>query len=558
MKTLNNRFTQQEIYLWTLLFFAFLIIASGCSLSGVDNSTEDVTEEDLQAASQILGESLSDETSGVMGSLNDAVTTISSDGFVRTSAAKGDEDDNSGRGREFNFSYSYDPATGTHTLAFKRAVTEPDFSKSVTDTLKYIYTDNSGSFIAFPKANKERIETIDFKGFREGSLNSPRRNSFFVRNDTFLIDGVSEASNTLLIDGVHNGQGNFEGTNEEGIQLERDYTLEINFLDIQIDKPTVQKNQSLVQGVTGTLTYELVVTKTQNGSSSTKTIRGTIEMNGDGTALLRFERFRKLFQINLDDGDVRDQDDEFEGKVTGVNLERSTFAMANGRIVKITDNTVIDEEGDLFNLEQVARALEEGNRVRAEGEGFVDGDVFVATEVEFETDGDDETGRAGFEAFIHNVNLENGKVILQDERVILITDNTVIDDSGDFQSLAAVKEALELGKLVVADGIGVETDEEGISLIAEEIRFDEVERDVFEFEDHVIAVNLEANALTLEDERVVWVNEETEIDSSGEYQSLAAVKEALEQDIRVLASGKAVESDKEGIDLIATVIRFDN
>ncbi|MGK7370625.1 MAG: hypothetical protein ACNS64_10445, partial [Candidatus Halalkalibacterium sp. M3_1C_030] len=306
---------------WAFSLIALLILISGCSISGINKQEEEITQEDLQAASRILGESLSDETSGVMGSLTDAITGISSDGFVRTTSAKSmsDDDENSGRGRESNFSYSYDPETGTHTLAFLRSITKPDFSKSVKDTLKYIFTDNNGSFIAAPRVNRDRIETIDFKGWREGMLNSPRRNSFFVRQDTFLIDGVSQASNLLLIDGVHNGEGNFRGTNGQGNTLERDYQLEINFLNVQIDKEIVSQNQSLEQGVTGTLTYEMVVEKTNNGSSSTKTLRGTIEMNGDGTALLRFERFQKLFQINLDDGDVHDHDDEFEGRVTSVN-----------------------------------------------------------------------------------------------------------------------------------------------------------------------------------------------------------------------------------------------
>lgn len=541
---------------WALTLMAFLLIFSGCSISGIDKQDEEITEEDLQAASQILGESLSDETSGVMGSLNDALTTISSDGFVRTGAAKADDDDNSGRGREYNFSYSYDPATGLHTLAFKRSVSKENFSKSVTDTLKYIFTDNSGNFIAYPRANKDRIETIDFKGFREGTVNSPERNSFFVRNDTFLIDGVSDASSILAIDGVHNGEGNFEGTTDEGVQLERDYTLEINFLEIQINKALVQENQSLVQGVTGTLTYELVVNKTQNGSSSSKTIRGTIEMNGDGTALLRFERFQKLFRISLDDGDVRDEEDEFEGKVASVNLEQSTFSLAGGRTVKITDNTVFDDDGDLDNLEQVKRALEEGERVSAEGEGYVDGDLFVAEEVEFEINEDDqESDIFDFEAFIESIDLENSKIILQDERVLHITDTTQFDDSGDYQTLVAAKEALELGKLVVADGIGTKTEEGNV---VSEIRLDEAEREEFEFEGSALEVNLEDNIIWINEERSVWINEETDIDSSGDFQSLAAVKEALAQGLSVFVSGKAVETNKEGIDLIATLVRFDD
>ncbi len=457
---------------------ALLLVITGCSISGVDKQDEEITQEDLQAASQIIGESLSDETSGIMGSLNDALTGISSDGFVRTTSAKSlsddDDDDNSGRGRESNFTYSYDPETGTHTLTFLRSITKPNFSKSVKDTLKYIFTDNSGAFIAAPRVNRERIETIDFKGSREGNVNTPRKNSFFVRNDTFLIDGVSEASNLLLIDGVHNGEGNFEKTNDQGNTVDRSYELEINFLDVQIDKSVVRQNQSLEQGVTGTLTYEMIVEKTNNGSSSTKTIRGTVEMNGDGTALLRFERFQKLFQINLDDGDVRDQDDEFEGRVTSVNIENSTFTLAGGRVVRITDETTIENDGDLFSLQEVADALQAEKRVEAEGDGFLDDDVFVATQAKFETEDDDDDveGKLDFDAFISSVSVEDSTVTLQDERVIRITENTVIDDSGDYMNLESVQDALNQGQTIAADGEGVESDEEGVSIVASEIEFE--------------------------------------------------------------------------------------
>ena len=457
---------------------ALLLVITGCSISGVDKQDEEITQEDLQAASQIIGESLSDETSGIMGSLNDALTGISSDGFVRTTSAKSlnddDDDDNSGRGRESNFTYSYDPETGTHTLTFLRSITKPNFSKSVKDTLKYIFTDNNGAFIAAPRVNRERIETIDFKGSREGNVNTPRKNSFFVRNDTFLIDGVSEASNLLLIDGVHNGEGNFEKTNDQGDTVDRSYELEINFLDVQIDKSVVRQNQSLEQGVTGTLTYEMIVEKTNNGSSSTKTIRGTVEMNGDGTALLRFERFQKLFQINLDDGDVRDQDDEFEGRVTSVNIENSTFTLAGGRVVRITDETTIENDGDLFSLQEVADALQAEKRVEAEGDGFLDDDVFVATQAKFETEDDDDDveGKLDFDAYISSVSVEDSTVTLQDERVIRITENTVIDDSGDYMDLESVQDALIQGQTIAADGEGVESDEEGVSIVASEIEFE--------------------------------------------------------------------------------------
>lgn len=458
---------------------------TSCSISDIDTQSQDITEEDLLAASEILGESLSDETSGVMGTLNDALTGISSEGFVPEGLAKRsmkDDDDNSGRGQESNFSYSYDPETGTHTLSFMRSVNKPNFSKSVTDTLKYIFTDNSGAFIAEPRVNRDRIESIDFTGFREGTLDSRRRNSFFVRTDSFLIDGVSQTSRILNIDGVHNGRGNAEVTKNDGAILERTYTLQINFLNIEIDKSIVQQNQSLEQGVTGTLTWEMIIQKTNNGSETEKTIRGTIEMNGDGTALLRFNRFEKLFQVNLNDGKIRDQEHEFEGRVTSVNLDHNTFTLSNGRVIRITETTEIEDDGDFFSLQEVAQALPGNPNISAEGEGFIRDGVFIAEEVEFEIDDDSDSTDSDeeFEGIVSSVNLSAQTFTLANGLVVQIADNTEIEDDGDYLTLEEAAQALEQGITVEAEGEGFwseNSSETSADLIAIEVEFEDAESD---------------------------------------------------------------------------------
>lgn len=563
---MKTAITLDRIPIKILLFFSVFMLAmlSGCTLSGIDkDSNQEITEADLQAASQILGESLSDENSGVMSSLNDALTTVSESGFIRAKQAttlngEVDDDDKSGRGTETNFSYRYDPETGTHTIAFKRKVYEGAFSKEVTDTLKYIFTDNNNQFIAYPREQEDRIETIDFKGFRQGNIQSLEKNSFFTRKDTFLIDGLSETSAVLNIDGVHHGNGDLQKTTDDGGTIENTYSIVINFLNINIDKEVVRTNQSLEQGVTGTLSWSMEFNRTSGGSSETKTVEGTIEMAGDGTALLRFEGFAKLFQINLDDGHVRDQADEFEGLVQSVNLEQSTFMLRNGRTVRITGDTDFGGETDLTSLAQVAEHLEAGHEVQAEGKGRVDGDVFVASVVEFEVDGDGSaSNKVHFEAYVSGVNLETGTILLRDKRVIQVPDTVEIDGSGDYFSLAGVKEALELGQTVIVDGTGIETDNPEINYIADVLRFDQGEQDTFGYEDHVISVNTQDSIFTLEDGRVVWINDQTDIES-GDYTSLAGVQEALAQNLPVVAFGEAVETDKEGVDIIAVSVKFVN
>lgn len=478
----------------TVLLLAALAVTS-CTLSGIeDDVNSTITDEDLEAASQILGESLSADNSGLILSLNDALTTVSSDGFsMAGSPQKSTEptlQNDSGRGNESEYSYSYNPETGVHTVSFKRTINRPLFSKEVTDTLNYIFTDNAGEFIESPQAEQERIESINYNGYRDGSVETPRKTSSFIRKDTLLINGVSGASPILQIDGVHNGNGFLEVKRPNGDLLERSYQLEINFLNIEIDKELSQRG--LEQGVTGTLSWEMIIDKHTSGNESTKTMRGTIEMNGDGTALLRFQNFLKIFQVNLDNGDVKDQDREFEGRVISVDLGRSSFTLRSGRQIFINEETDFDD--DISSLSEVQRALEDGHYIWAEGEGYSEGNRFIASEAEFERereddDGDDDDSSDGeqseFEELVTSVNLQQRTFTITGEVVIRINQETEIEDDGDYQSLQQVRDAINQGLHVIAEGEAqILEDDNEADLLALEVSFENEEDDDDDSEDN--------------------------------------------------------------------------
>lgn len=468
-----------------ILIMAVSALFTGCTLDGIStdssNTSENVTQEDLEAAARIMGETLSDENEGVMSSLNDALTTFTTDGFTLSESGGSDgllvpythdDDENTGRGKETNFSYSYDPDTGQHTIAFQRIVHNGEFYKSVTDTLKYIFTDVDGAFIAFPREQRLRIETIDFTAFRDGTVQDSARESFFTRRDTFFIDGVSEASAILSLDGVHRGNGELMATTENNDVIQRSYSAIVNFLDIQIDKAVVRENGSLEAGVNGVLSWEIEIVKSKNGNSETKTLSGTVEMNGDGTALLRFKKFAKIFLINLDDGDVKDHEKEFEGQVKHVNIQEETFTLVNGRVFQLNDHTVIDDSGDLLSLEAVAQKLEEGVEVWAEGEGHVEENVFIVEEVEFEYEEHNHDDIIVKEGTVTNVNLDAKIFEINNDLLVRVSGDTQFDDSGDYMSLEAVVDAMENGDTVVVRVEGIEDTTTDADLLALEVRFE--------------------------------------------------------------------------------------
>lgn len=300
--------TTKHIKYSILSAFLFSFGLAGCA-SVSNESVEPITETDLEVASEIVGETLSSENSGVLSSVYDALSDIGSTGiqYTDTQFKSNDHDDRdhrAGRGRESNFSYSYDPETGTHTLDFEREVNRTDsagntHSKSMAAHLEYIFTDLDGDFIALPRWRNRNIETIDFKGTKSGELSTPNFESSFSRTDTLLFTGVHGSSPLFGLDGSHLGEGSKEGTTRDGVVIDRQYSVYVQFNNVEIDKAIVEENGNLEEGVSGTLTYVITYT---NEEGVEETLEGEVLLEEDGTALLRFKGFSKVYRLNLRDG----------------------------------------------------------------------------------------------------------------------------------------------------------------------------------------------------------------------------------------------------------------
>lgn len=459
-----------------------LLISTACTLDNISGSkTDTITKEDLQAAGQILGESLSSNNSGVLLSLNDALTNFSSSNFTEKASINEPSppltlNGHSGRGNETNYQHSYDSKTGVHTISFQREVQQSLFEKTVTDTLHYIFQDNGGNFIEFPRQESDRIESIAYNAKREGEVSTLKKDSFFARTDTFLIDGLSEGSSILSIDGVHNGEGTITIDESGNSRLERSYELEINFLNIEIEKSPAG-NISIRPGVTGTLSWEMLIKK----GSNSKTMRGTIELSADGTALLHFENFLELLQINTDNGDVKDLEHEFEGGVQSVDLGSKKVSLVNGRTIFLTNSTEFDND-EYPDLRSVQQVLDSGTLIWTEGEGLVQNGRFNVSEIEFEKGYDEESDdgieEIEFEELVTSVNIEAGTFTLGDQVVVELNDQTVIENSSEYRSLQEVADALDQGHTIEADGDASQAEEgSNADLTAISVDFDREDSD---------------------------------------------------------------------------------
>ncbi|HMB40820.1 MAG TPA: DUF5666 domain-containing protein [Balneolaceae bacterium] len=530
---------------------AILLLFSGCSINDSNTTaSEELTEEELEVAGQIIAESLSDQKDGIFASLNDAFTLPSSNGFnqgvqaskLYSSAVFNAAANSESSESQNNYSYTYDPATGKHLVSFSRTTNRPDFSKESSADLEYIYLNSGGDFIASPRIENEEIGTINYSGIRSGSIITPNQNSSYQRADTLIIQGLNGGAELLTIDGQHEGSGSFKATRDDGTEIERDYELTVEFLDVVINNSTVETNGNLEKGVNGALAYEMVITKTVNGDESIKTVNGTIEFNGDGTALLRFRNILEDFKIQLGDGDLLG-DDEFNGFVRSIDSESNTFTLFNGQTYLLTDDTDFIAESDLLDLNEVGTTLENDIRVATNGRFIQDeAGTNLVRSVTFNYERED----VEFEDNVESVDLENRSFTLNNGLVLFMDDETEIDDEDDgLTNIQAVQSALSAGNSVEAEG-EFDPAPNGTNIV-NEVSFEFEEQ---EFESFVELVSTENSSFTLADGKTYVTDENTEFDD--DIVSIEQLNTIFQDGLKIKAEGEYY-FDSEGTRIVLSV-----
>lgn len=506
------------------IFLLATVLLHGCTIDGFEDQAASFDENDTQITGQIIGESISENQNGMLSTFSEAFAVPS-----ETILRNGPSLLSTGTFRNLNnYTHSFDSESGVHTVTYSTQNESPFVSTSTDVTLKYIFFDQNENIIEFPDQQRDNIEAVEFSSEHSGEITAGTKNSIFTRVDQLFIDGLTDESDILTLDGFHSGEGIFTQTLPSGTVAEREYLLDMNYLDIRVKKSLVQANRNFRKGVNGALSYESTIRETNGSQEEAKIVNGTIELNGDGTALLQFREQIEPYRLRLDDGELFDED-EFEGRVTRVNLKDQIFTLTNGQRIQVDEHTEFDDDG-LRSLEEVSAAIEDGVRIVAEGDYFhpdEDVNLWIATEVEFETEKNE------FEDLVSSVNLTENSILLYNGDRFFLDENSEIEFDDDFQSLADVAEAVENGLPVEAEGEFIIHPEQGTRLITEV----EFEFEFEEFEALVKSVNLNDQSFTLVNDRTIFVTDRTEIDNDGDFVTLEELAEALDDGMTAEANG---------------------
>ena len=310
MKTLNALLRN---YGYAFVALLLVFAATGCdSLNNEEPEVAALSEADLETASEILSESLSDQNEGLMASLNDMTADVGVSSLIYDRRLFWR---NPGlrpcRGINREFEKTYDETTGVHSINYSKNHEGDNCSKSVEVNLNYTFTDADGNFIETPRANKELISEIAFTGSRIGSgaFSSERGSKSVTFNHSGEWNLTGLQTDVASLTGSQANNGSYEQSRPDSAGVEQTksgtYNLEFNAVDVTITKSS-SETSDLETEITGTIQYTLSMEKTVNGETEPVEVEGTIDLEGNGRALLRFLGLRKVYRVTLHDGRITD------------------------------------------------------------------------------------------------------------------------------------------------------------------------------------------------------------------------------------------------------------
>jgi len=280
----------------------FLIFFSALFLFSCSDSTQLLeNDQDVEALTLIIAETLSDQNDGFITEMYDFKTEFiggSHSGHAKGIASSGPRP---GHGRPQNVVKTYDPETGKHVIEFDRSFSNPMISKSQQVYMSYIFTSADGGFVEFPALKP--YSSVEFNGQRSGSITTIRKNSASERVAEWTMSGFDADSDVITLEGSQSKQGSMVVKTKNG-DLTKEYSMTMSFDGIELDK-SFREDSTLENKLSGTIQFEMNMVHTlPNGEIKEKSNSGSIDLAGDGKALLRIMGVRQIFTIRLKDGEV--------------------------------------------------------------------------------------------------------------------------------------------------------------------------------------------------------------------------------------------------------------
>ncbi len=285
-----------------LVYSALFLSLTAC-VTKPEESLREMDEEALAVVNEVA-QSLSAKPDGLVSSLYDATGTLSQGGINATEAAYKTPSTQQGppnRGDDSNIQVQVNFQTGIHTVRFNRNLNDGRVNKTLAAEYNYVYRDNLGRLLFYPRRNQDRLGSIAFVGFKNGMIQTPQHRTGFQRTDSLFFAGFGREQGAIQVRGNTFSRGFFDFQGAQNV-VTRTYRAHYHFDDVQIRRTNVN-DRNLSEALSGAIHFRTTSMRS-NGTDTLRTeYEGRIELNGDGTALIRLRGFSEPYLIDLTEGD---------------------------------------------------------------------------------------------------------------------------------------------------------------------------------------------------------------------------------------------------------------
>ena len=289
-----------------LVAIALALVLSACDSSTVSDDPE-VAELAADEAAEVVASALADTDGGLVASMEDMTAAISHDGMDDSRVVQVGHDrqrDNDGRRHRAcrgDHALTYNETTGTHTVAYECSIQSLSFEKSLAATLNYQFRTAEEEFIPRPWNNWSIVDSVAFDGVKSGSVKRTRGEasleSAFEQTGSWALSRLA-GDGAALLAGSQTREGTRTRINANGT-FTKDFSVTMSSDNIEIRN----SEDGLTRSVTGTINYSAVVEIETPTRTETKTVEGTLELDGSGRALMRVFGLGKVYRISLYDGE---------------------------------------------------------------------------------------------------------------------------------------------------------------------------------------------------------------------------------------------------------------
>lgn len=292
--------------------FVLTLVAAG-ALSACDAALDpadpagpsgaaDLTEAELTEATEIVAEALAEDGGGLMASARDLTASVSADGMADDGAlVRGAERDQRTPCRG-DYTMTYDAATGTHLVGYRCGFQSPTVQRGASARLAYRYRDADGGFIPRPWRTWDTVDSVAFQGARQGFVRHLRgdslgRQSTYEQTATWTLSQLADNTTPALLAGRQTRTGTHARRSPDGM-ASRTFTVQLSARRIQIR----ENEAGLTFAARGEVAYVLTMEVMRNGQTRTRTVEGTLQLDGNGRALLRVFGLARVYRVSLADG----------------------------------------------------------------------------------------------------------------------------------------------------------------------------------------------------------------------------------------------------------------